>query len=70
MTGAKMAATQAPDPDRDPGPDGQLDIVPANEAPWGEVHVGARQVFEEAGFTELTHPTARRVVMRIDFRPG
>ena len=29
-------------------------------------HVGARQVFEEAGFTEISHPTARRVVMRID----
>jgi len=34
---------------------------------WGEVHVGARQVFEEAGFEEVTHPTKRRVVMRVDF---
>ena len=33
----------------------------------GEVHVGARQVFEEAGFEEVTHPTKRRVVMRVDF---
>ncbi|GAA1634481.1 GNAT family N-acetyltransferase [Nonomuraea maheshkhaliensis] len=37
------------------------------EITWGELHVGARQVFEEAGFAEITHPTARRVVMRIDF---
>ena len=41
--------------------------VPGKEVTWGEMHVGARQVFEEAGFTEVSHPTARRVVMRIDF---
>jgi GNAT superfamily N-acetyltransferase len=41
---------------------------PGKEITWGEVHVGARQVFEEAGFTQITHPTARRVVMRIDFQ--
>ena len=40
---------------------------PGKEITWGELHVGPRQVFEEAGFVELTHPTARRVVMRIDF---
>jgi GNAT superfamily N-acetyltransferase len=40
---------------------------PGKEITWGELHVGARQVFEDAGFTEVTHPTARRVVMRIDF---
>ena len=40
---------------------------PGKEITWGEVHVGARQVFEEAGFVQVTHPTARRVVMRIDF---
>ena len=40
---------------------------PGKEITWGEAHVGARQVFEEAGFEQLTHPTARRVVMRIDF---
>ena len=40
---------------------------PGKEITWGELHVGARQVFEDAGFVELTHPTARRVVMRIDF---
>ena len=40
---------------------------PGKEITWGEVHVGARQVFEEAGFVEVSHPTKRRVVMRIDF---
>ena len=40
---------------------------PGKEITWGEAHVGARQVFEEAGFEEITHPTRRRVVMRIDF---
>jgi GNAT superfamily N-acetyltransferase len=40
---------------------------PGKEITWGELHVGARQVFEEAGFKEVTHPTPRRVVMRIDF---
>jgi GNAT superfamily N-acetyltransferase len=40
---------------------------PGREITWGELHVGARQVFEEAGFTQVTHPTPRRVVMRIDF---
>ena len=40
---------------------------PGKEVTWGELHVGARQVFEEAGFTEVSHPTPRRVVMRVDF---
>jgi GNAT superfamily N-acetyltransferase len=40
---------------------------PGVEVTWGELHVGARQVLEEAGFRQVTHPTARRVVMRIDF---
>jgi len=44
---------------------------PGKEITWGELHVGARQVFEDAGFAEVTHPTVRRVVMRIDFdAPG
>jgi hypothetical protein len=30
--------------------------------------VGARQVFEDAGFEEVTRPTVWRVVMRIDFK--
>ena len=40
---------------------------PGKEITWGEVHVGARQVFEDAGFEEISRPTARRVVMRIEF---
>jgi GNAT superfamily N-acetyltransferase len=40
---------------------------PGKEITWGELHVGARQVFEEAGFKEVSSPTLRRVVMRVDF---
>ncbi len=40
---------------------------PGKEVTWGELNVGARQVFEDAGFNEVSHPTKRRVVMRIDF---
>ena len=43
-------------------------IAPAgNEITWGELHVGSRQVFADAGFTEVSHPSPRRVVMRVDF---
>lgn len=37
------------------------------EITWGELHVGSRSIFAAAGFTEVSHPTPRRVVMRIDF---
>jgi len=40
---------------------------PGKVITWGDLHVGARQVFEEAGFTEVSHPSLRRVVMRLDF---
>jgi GNAT superfamily N-acetyltransferase len=40
------------------------------EITWGELHVGSRSIFEAAGLREVAHPTPRRVVMRIDFRPG
>ncbi len=33
----------------------------------GELNVGTRGSFVAAGFTEVSHPTLRRVVMRIDF---
>jgi GNAT superfamily N-acetyltransferase len=39
---------------------------PGLEITWGEVHVGAVQVFIEAGFTEVSAPTKRRRVLRID----
>jgi GNAT superfamily N-acetyltransferase len=41
--------------------------VPGQEITWGELHVGSRSVFAAAGLREVSHPTLRRVVMRIDF---
>jgi len=32
-----------------------------------ELHVGTERVFADAGFAEVSRPTKRRVVMRIDF---
>ena len=32
-----------------------------------ELHVGTQGVFAQAGFAEVSRPTLRRVVMRIDF---
>lgn len=40
---------------------------PGKEFTWGELFVGSRSIFADAGFAEVTHPTLRRVVMRIDF---
>jgi GNAT superfamily N-acetyltransferase len=40
---------------------------PGQEISWGELHVGSRDVFAAAGFTEASRPTKRRAVMRIDF---
>jgi GNAT superfamily N-acetyltransferase len=40
---------------------------PGEEIIWGQLYVGSRQVFAEAGFTEVSRPSPRRVVMRIDF---
>jgi hypothetical protein len=34
---------------------------------WGELYVGSRSIFADAGFTEVSRPTPRRAVMRIDF---
>jgi GNAT superfamily N-acetyltransferase len=41
--------------------------TPGKEIIWGELYVGTRQVFEAAGFAEVSQPSPRRVVMRIDF---
>jgi len=41
--------------------------TPGQETMPVEVHVGSRSAFADAGFTEISHPTLRRVVMRIDF---
>jgi GNAT superfamily N-acetyltransferase len=43
---------------------------PGRVITWGELHVGARQVFADAGFTEVSRPSVRRAVMRIDFDAG
>lgn len=40
---------------------------PGKEFSWGELFVGSRSIFEAAGFTEVSRPTPRRVVMRIEF---
>ena len=40
---------------------------PGKEITWGELHVGSRNVFAAAGFREVSHPTPRRFVVRIDF---
>lgn len=40
---------------------------PGQEITWGELFVGKSSVFAAAGFREVSRPTKRRVVMRIDF---
>jgi GNAT superfamily N-acetyltransferase len=42
-------------------------IRPGQEISWGALYIGSRGIFEAAGFTEVSRPTPRRVVMRIDF---
>jgi hypothetical protein len=60
-----------------------ISVVPANEASCDdaieaypmttgnaiaeELHVGTEGVFAGAGFTEVSRPTVRRAVMRIEF---
>jgi GNAT superfamily N-acetyltransferase len=41
--------------------------LPGQNITWGELFVGSRNSFADAGFREVTRPTLRRVVMRIDF---
>jgi GNAT superfamily N-acetyltransferase len=40
---------------------------PDQDITWGELHVGSHRAFAAAGLAEVSHPTSRRVVMRIDF---
>lgn len=42
------------------------------EVTWDELFVGSRSIFADAGFGEVSRPTLRRAVMRIDFQgpPG
>ena len=42
-------------------------VEPGQDITSGEMNVGSRSVFADAGFEEVSHPTLRRVVMRIDF---
>ena len=42
-------------------------VEPGQDITWGEMHVGSRSIFADAGFQEVSHPTVRRVVMRINF---
>ena len=42
---------------------------PGQDIAWGELHVGSRSIFAAAGFTEVSRPTLRRVVMRIELEP-
>ena len=42
-------------------------VEPGQNVIWGELHVGTRSIFEAAGFEEVSQPSKRRVVMRIDF---
>jgi GNAT superfamily N-acetyltransferase len=39
---------------------------PGQLVSWGEMNVGSRNTFVAAGFREVSHPTTRRVVMRLD----
>ena len=41
---------------------------PGQEITWDELHVGTRSIFASAGLVEVSRPTKRRVVMRIDLK--
>jgi GNAT superfamily N-acetyltransferase len=43
--------------------------TPGQKISWDEIHVGSRSIFAAAGLAEVSRPTLRRAVMRIDFRP-
>jgi GNAT superfamily N-acetyltransferase len=42
-------------------------VEPGKELHWGELFVGSVGAFAGAGFAEVSQPTKRRVVLRIDF---
>lgn len=44
-----------------------LQVDAGQDVAWGELFVGKDTVLAEAGFREVTHPTQRRSVMRVDF---
>ena len=41
--------------------------TPGHDITWGELSVGPQGAFAAAGFRQVTHPTTRRLVMRLDF---
>jgi GNAT superfamily N-acetyltransferase len=41
--------------------------TPGQKISWDEIHVGVPGIFAAAGLTEVSRPTLRRIVMRIDF---
>lgn len=43
-------------------------VDPGQEITWGELNVGSRTIFADAGFEEVGHPTLKRVVMRIELQ--
>ena len=47
-----------------------LITTPGTNIIWDELLVGSPGVFAAAGLTEVSHPTKRRLVMRIDFTHG
>ncbi len=40
---------------------------PGKVVTWGELYVGSRNAFADAGYLEVSRPTKRRIVMRVDF---
>lgn len=42
-------------------------LPPGQEITWDEMRVGSRSIFADAGFAEVSRPTKRRAVMRVDF---
>jgi GNAT superfamily N-acetyltransferase len=40
---------------------------PGQKISWDEIHVGSPSIFAAAGLAEVTRPTKRRAVMRVDF---
>jgi GNAT superfamily N-acetyltransferase len=42
-------------------------VEPGKEVIWGQLYVGSLSIFADAGYAEVSTPTPRRVVMRVDF---
>jgi GNAT superfamily N-acetyltransferase len=41
-------------------------VRPGQEFGWGELYVGSHSIFADAGFVEVSRPTPRRAVMRME----